>query len=982
MAQKIFKQNFASDYGGINGERSAIEADGNDVNRAVNYEYAVGNSLRGRVGCQVAGSPGGFFALFPYSYTRTTDEYVVSYATSSGVHPAETGTLTTTKVAADGATINKTIAINEQIWSLENFTIPVTRVSGTYPFTWYTRVNGSFVNFVIKANGVSILDFPMADGVIASTSIYSLLAQIDATAELSISRTTRGTCPPFALSDGAQTTNGVGFTDQLGNAYRVFVRAGHNFLPGDIITFNSSILTGGVVLGTAAGYIDYWGAEVSLADGEVIGYLGQSACAFPIATASSASSGTLNMVFPYWKLIPQGDRNQTNLSRITSSAVVEYGRMFNKAYTLWQNKSAGSFYAPATSVSTNGNLYITTSATPSQSGDFANALIKCDGRTAVRAGLPKITSATITTPGAGVLTGAYKYKFLLRRYDAQGNIIEGPLLAPTSVTAAGTYSSLSIVIPGYGDYTGFQTRSAVKNTTEAPAIGAYFYIDNGSNTNVFIYPGDPIHLTDNVIQKSGGGGANTGVWKNALGGNALGALHKTVCTAWDGTNTAIKVADSSGYTILDNTAISTGLNLVGLRTAAGGNQYYELFETPITGNAGAFTCLDNVNDSILTAGIQYQEVTLGKEHDAPALCTLVCQHQGGLATARGPLTPNTVGFSSADGIEYFPVASNSFDVPSTQSGLITAIASDTVDRLAVFKDRAYYDVVGDLDGGNFSVNVKNEGDYGIVSQASLVRVHEKLIGLSRNGFVLINDGNLAYDSFRGLSARVINRNYNFAWTTAVNDSFNRCYICSVPVPSAEPATFVIDYSREQNHTFERSYTTKIDPVGGMAMNGDTLYHLSSTTPYAVFRRLYRFNGDSPNIGNGDSFLDNINAISYILESQPINNDEPDVLNTPVRCRVWSIPNDYVIEGWVPFSLLVEGGASPIAAYVGGTSPGATSSTITFATANDIFKDVKLVPSKTHFYIMRFTTNAVRTAPFITGYDILYSESYKKEDLVK
>jgi hypothetical protein len=38
--------------------------------------------------------------------------------------------------------------------------------------------------------------------------------------------------------------------------------------------------------------------------------------------------------------------------------------------------------------------------------------------------------------------------------------------------------------------------------------------------------------------------------------------------------------------------------------------------------------------------------------------------------------------------------------------------------------------------------------------------------------------------------------------------------------------------------------------------------------------------------------------------------------------------------------------------------------------------------KSGFYLIGFATEAVRTAPFVSGYEILYAENYTKEDLIK
>lgn len=970
MANKIFSQKFAGKFAGIDGQMSAIEPDSNAVNRAVNLEMAVGNSLRGRVGCQTSGY--GFFAIFPYRYTRTQDQYDIVYQAAAGAYPTQTPTLATTKITADGASIEKLIAINKQIWVLDTKSITITQTNaGTY--TWYSYVNGSNINLNILKNGVSILDTSLGDGITSVTSIYSLLGTIDALADLAVSRTTRGTCPPFAIINGNQTsTSGTSATYSTKYTWTV-ANTPHNFYAGDIITWiNSStgILQGGMVISTTATTIVYVGPQGTATDGQVLGYLGQAASNFPISTVSSESSGVFSISFPYWRLIPEGDKT--------------FGAIYNYPYDAWSSRTtatSGLFYAPPVAVSDSGNLYVAATGTSTTSGIYTNGwinnLIKIDGLTAARVGLPSGPTIAITLPGGPGITGTYKYKGFFRKYDAQGNIVDGVPGPTKTVTLANEVANVTTVstIMEYALANGYGVRSCYKYTAESPASGASFYVDDNSaapGISAFLQPGDPVCLTDTTAPLAGL--------------SSVGTLHRTVCTAYDGstTPTSIKVADSNGYAIADNTEITAGLTVVVLRTAAGGNTFYKLFEIPFDlYAAGTPTAQDGVTDAVLTSQEQYIEAEIGKEHNPPPACTLVCQHQGGLVVARGPLTPNTVSFSTADGVEYFPTASNSLDIPSNQSGFITAIASDVADRLAVFKEKAYYDIAGDLDGGAFSVNVVNEGDYGITSQASLTRVAGSLLGLSKNGLVTIKDGFLDAYRFIEVNARFINQPYRYDLAVGTNDYFNRNYLCTIPQITGEPVGFVVDYSRGDIKTLERTYPTKIDQAGGYAMIGNTLYHLSQTSPYGVFRRLIRFDSTytSPTGDNGDSFIDNTSAINYVLESNVINFGEPAKLKTPIRIRIWSLPNDYVQEGWVTFATLVESGSSAIASYVGGSNPLATSSSVTFTTANDAYKDVKLINCKTHFYILRLTTNTIRTAPFWTGFEIMFSDNYPKEDLL-
>ena len=73
---------------------------------------------------------------------------------------------------------------------------------------------------------------------------------------------------------------------------------------------------------------------------------------------------------------------------------------------------------------------------------------------------------------------------------------------------------------------------------------------------------------------------------------------------------------------------------------------------------------------------------------------------------------------------------------------IKMLISDTEDRLAVFKNNAYYDVPGDLDFNNFTSRAVAEGDYGISSHSSLLKVGGSLIGVGPLGFLGVSNGNL------------------------------------------------------------------------------------------------------------------------------------------------------------------------------------------------------------------------------------------------
>ena len=972
MANKHFVKQFSADFAGINAECSPLEFEGNEVNRAVNMEFGPSNSLRGRVGSQLFAMPGGFFGITEHSWSRTNPQYIEKYTASA---------ISSTSVVADGSTVEELLAVTDVLWRGSIGNIKITNVSATPPIYWYsayTAVDGHIHFYLQDSSGgggakVTLLDFDCGTGlsnvaISGGTTLYDLLVAIDALPKFSINTADRTACPPFAIINGNQT--GAGAAILNGITQRTFtVFAGHSFKFGDKTSLYGSTggygvypyLTGGLVYGTGATTIAIGpsGGQY-VKTGIILGELAIPAASLFVTSvqSSTATAGnTFNLPYPRWEYI---DCPGNGVTKVFTS------HYYNATV------SNGAAYKPPTFTSANGNLYFAMSQYPGVSiADFAG-LFKYDGQSCYAAGLPQPTLTAVPRAGAGVAS-VFKYKAYLKRVDAQGNIIESQPSTPVTATILATSPGTDITTSGiwYAASPGsqYQANGGIVTTAATYNPGDWIPINNGGGDQPTLRVGDYVICAT----------TNHGNQWNYV----TDVDHITVAPA-----ARIKLNNTIAYIFAIGSIISQGVSVVILRTTNGGNTYYQLTEIPNTFNPGGSAFFDAVTDATLITQARYLEVDIGKEHNPPPHCSLVCQHQGGLAVAGIPEQPNTVYFSSADGIEYMPIASNNFDVPSTVTGPVTAIASDTADRLAVFKARAYYDVQGDLDGGSFSINPANEGDYGVASQATIKRVKGTLIGLSNIGIVPISSGVIGDQSFRRINARLINQSYNNAWAVAVNDFQSRNYACTTYKDTATLTSLVLDYSREKILALERGYGDRGAPIGGYAITTNdfyTLYTGYSDVPDnvsgIVYRRLERFYGNSATGNDGDSYIDHCSAIPYILESQPINWGEPALLKTPARLRTWSIPNDSVINGWVPWSALVETGAGPLAATVGGTSPGATVSTISFA-VGDIFKDVKLVPSKCHFYIVRYTTSIIRQAPFLTGFELMLAENYQKEDFVK
>lgn len=972
MSNRIFRKSFAGNFSGINYQSSAIEdVKDNSVGYAANYEWALSNSLRGRVGSQLAGPAGNFFGGAKHSYPKTQTQYIPAYSTSPSIN--------STAVVPDGSTVAQTVFLNNSLYVLDVISVGVDFVFAGFPVNWwaYYKDSDSHIHFALQSGSTGNVDFDCGDGITTFHTYYEMLVAVAASTAFNVTLT-RANCPPIALINGNQTTapalftgdNGLNHSLPYNYSHTITVTAGHTFFPGDIIylgykrqwEFGYVISTTGTTITFLAcsGAASGGGASFTFITGEVLGILGSTAAAFPITTLQTSSTTPFNLSLPYYRAVgTTPGRFNFQLQKVIPS--IENG------------------YNPPVFTSLNGILYFAStqsSITRNGIGLYRTPLAKYDGQDIYAAGLPKdSTSFAVAVGAAGTPNGTYRYRYYYRRHDAQGSIIEGTPTNPitkTLVNQKGTITYRNISIDGVqllsvGALTpGFQANAAYTAEAKIAFVGGAanpIKIDNSNGTAGYLAVGDPICFNDSTT----------------------GALVRSTVIQIDGSVSpmTMSIASIGAADIANNTPVSAGISIVFLRTTDSGTIWYQLGEVANDAFNHTLTFSDNIADATLTAGVQFTDPDVGKEHDPPYDCSLVCQHQGGLAIAGGLSQPNTVSFSSADGPEYFPIASNSFDVPSTTVGPITAIQSDTIDRLAVFKADSYYDAAGDLDGGRFSVNVLHEGDYGITSQATLQRVRGALIGLSKLGFVAIQNGVLDDQVFKGINAGIINRPWLFSAACATNDPFTRTYICHIPVDKTLAGgsnTFVLDYSRFKTIPLLRTYASKMNPSYS-CQSSDVLYTLSfEANTYAnglVYRRLYRFGtGESPTGNDGDCYIDHVSTIRYLFIDQPENFGEPSIAKIPTRLRIYSISNSGsgVLDLWVPFTVQIT--FQPylkLLSYV---------SSLSFTNVVGSFGDWKLPSALCTAYVLQFDVNSLRQAPFFTGYEVVATIPYAKEDLQK
>lgn len=558
-----------------------------------------------------------------------------------------------------------------------------------------------------------------------------------------------------------------------------------------------------------------------------------------------------------------------------------------------------------------------------------------------------------------------------------------PIIRTVTATTATTATiSGSNVTSLLGDYIlrnpslGFNTVSSQLTAAQAGvgAVGTPLLCTN----SLSFFAGDVIYFYDGLRSKY--------VTRKLTGVTATGVY-------WDTTlEETVSTTAGVGSPPTDDLNMSKNFRVQIFRTKAGGNKYYFVNEIPLVSaqlsTAGYVSYSDNATDATLL--VEMDDVPeIGYEHDLPPKGSFGCTHQDLLMVAGDPANPNQIAYSLPDNIEAFPLASNYTEAPSSINGGITAIASDNESRLAVFKENSYYDFSGDFTTNAFTVRAVNEGDLGIVSHASLKKVNGALIGLSKIGFARVSNGamqRIANEISPALIQRLTSAN-QLNHTAAIGglDWPNRRYRCYVPASvgfgsgasTAQSVMFVYDY--EHDRWFDWSYSSSLEPSGGMTVYGGTHYHLSksyggsnnSNFPGQVFRDL---DLDPTNALLAESYCDNHLAISTALKLVFILND-PGTDKEFLRLRVMSLYSPYELDQFIAHTLSV----STYKNFQDAVAD--TTFTMTFNQILDFEVYQHLPNTVARALQVNITTNTIKTCPHITGVQLIVAEPFASDGAV-
>ena len=434
------------------------------------------------------------------------------------------------------------------------------------------------------------------------------------------------------------------------------------------------------------------------------------------------------------------------------------------------------------------------------------------------------------------------------------------------------------------------------------------------------------------------------------------------------------------------------------RTQDGGSSvFYKVMDRP------AFPSPVNVSDDTADSALGSITTIPTKEQEfLRENPVIIGEHQGLLFASGFTSAPNRVYFEDVVNRESFPIASNYTDVPSQEAGLVTALWSDGFEQLAVFKENAYFALVGDFTPETPLVTIEKitEGDVGISHQTSLQKIRGSNIGIGKLGFVFFKQGKVSYEQTKALDSEFLVSNSGIALddtdilhperSFSVNDPLNQRVIFFVPAEvrnstltevSDSSKMYILDYSEGawlrwsfvSNSSNPNPYNPFL-PNAGLAIYNDELF---------MAKRHY-FNWGGYNTYSSMLWKRKTLAVSdpkhdYADQHQPINYDIQNQWvfgESPAIDKLFQMVKAYQLEPnrFAPFTLRVR-------TYKNwNMSTTVDDFNLAFSTNTTYEMIKKLVKTKARAMLFRFTVNTLHERPTITGYEYSVSQPYDKERL--
>lgn len=767
------------------------------------------------------------------------------------------------------------------------------------------------------------------------------------------------------------------------------------------------------------------------------------ATVLPVALTAAAGSGSTDIEVGYWEKVPDYTEEMDES---------DYGPFRN--YMREHDEIARSLPVFANKRNV---CYIAV--------DGYCHLMKYDGVKLMQAGSPQLIKddqSVGSDTGSPAVVGTYKYYLRCVRRDAKGNFIIGAgTILDAYTTSAGDRPFLSIYANYYWqDFligTDDTTQSTTTNViTLNAAIDESEFSEYGLEQ---LAPGDVIFIAINPFPSGGdiirtvtavdraaktitvdeditfGASGDCNVYRNFgqfniahVRANGAQANVSTIDTTGK-TQENVQVGDwlyfrdpgrwfevtavnaasveIDGVVTVANDESASNCVVEAYRTEDEGTSKYYLSKTVGLPECVYYGILDDTADADLGVEIDVPDALNEPDWLVVYPKTFVI-HQGSIVAAGAARYPDRLFIEDPQFIEGFP-GNRFFDVNSQEIGVITALWPDTQEQLAVFKDAAYYNVIGSVRDEILSLidEVVSEGDVGCSAQSALTKARGINFGVCPLGIIAFAGGELNLDFTESLNAYFLDNNVgdtlneNAVLRTnravCINDKFKNQVIIVIPAFDQNTVNtsarlgvnnnsriYVIDYS--QNTITRRQFPDALSSPNlvspfvpnDMIIFEDRLHTLGCTydstmsgdawTKFSslVFRRKEK-ERDAATVGDGDyghDYADQHLAMEFDYKSQWYFADSPSLDKAYQWLKYYCLD-----DGFSSFTLRLR-------TYIDWDEDNAIDDiSVTIDSSTGRVGYIKLEANAAETMMIRLTTNTLNKGPRITGYELMTNEDY-------
>lgn len=915
MAEETFRRVF-EEWRGLDLRQTPLTREPGSFSAINNWVRGKVGSLRKRNGYQSVGQKMAFRGLHRYAYS-----------------------------IPDGGNRSELVGINHTPWRLALGTITITPPGGvTLRYTAYWEDSGSSKEFRFRLfNGSTPYVIDGALEYVAGTySLLELIEKIDALAGFSVAVDV-----PYARVNGAVTVPAsVGTT-------AITVDAGHTLAIDTYIDVRDS---GANFTGSTWFYIyatsgttftvPRWPTQaVTLADNAIVGPLVATVDSLGIRTTSTSA---LTIKFYYWEpvCVPWTDEYRPKYVAMTNTAPLNSLNIDNLAvFTL---PSATSDVGEMERDEYNTPSYIL------DQPNVENKPMKYDRQNFYRLGIG-IDPKTASNLGAGSIpAGTYRWKFLYKMQDQVGHIIRSLPYYSGELTLAG---ASTVQISGTANVTTPEFHTCSKGAYAAGAQAGVTTIVVDTNGTVGwsrpnIDVGDYVLFRESTV--------------------APPRLTRRLVTAVVRSAAPYSITiDGAAVTIDDNEPISVGLSIEVYRTENGGFTYYLAGEHASPPYLAAVT--DDIGDASLSFALE--EPLENEEPYFPPRAVCLCEHQGKLCLSGDTNYPNSVYYSLPASIEQFNAGFYAFDVPSYDSSQVKAVVSDNSTQLAVFKDRAYYSIEGDLSTGFLNNNVVSEGDFGVSSQSSVQKTPRGYIAVGKAGMFEFKDGQVIEPHLE-LRPTFAETDYNLIEARGIWLSQSRQFRFIAP-----SLKYIVDFTRMPVFVSTASWPL----LGGrllIAEHDNKVF--MSTLPNGNVVVEIDPGADSNSVYLGPAvnrYLDGGAAVGeYYLEIPADTMGEPSIDKYFLRLKLFSVYTQEEVSTHVANTVSVEIHPGIIQGGLNSATPHSTLS-FNFTSASTVSAAQKLPSLKAVGLGLLISEGSNQYgSPHLTGFEMVVNLPYQKRDV--